>query len=414
MKSKLLRVARWEFIERVKTKSFIIGLFLTPTIMIAFAVLPSMLAMKEDEESRKIAVFDGTNMLFDSLRSKMNLQYKLKNGSPNYFLDKISGDEKNPAALIRGVDKRILDKSIEAAIIIPANAIDLPVIEYRGLNVSNIRDIDRIEKTISKVISEYQIHRAGLNPEQVNKLIKEASIRTVRITEKGESETGFLEQFGMAYFFIIMLMITILQSGQLLVRSLVEEKSNRLVEVLISSCSPTELMAGKILGLSGLGLLQLSLWTGIVVILLIVNKVTTVQFDILWLLFLYFILGYLLYAGLFVACGTLVSTEQEAQQTTGYLTILLVIPFIFAFFATQAPNAPIIKILSFIPLLTPTMMVLRIPILMPPLWEILLTLFILIVSVIGVMWAAGKIFRIGILITGKRPSLDEIVKWIRA
>lgn len=410
MKNKMLLVAWWEFSERAKTKSILLGIILTPVIMASFSILPSLLMMKTDDEAKRYAVLDGTGIVFDSLRARLNAQFKLKDGSPNYLLDKLTGTDL--ISVKKHADVEILSKTIEAAIILPPTALDSMDVEYRGLNVSNVRDIGRFEKIIGNIISEFKLSKEGLNPTLIRLLTKDISIRTVRVSESGEKESGFLEQFGLSYFFMIMMLIMIIQSGQFLVRSLVEEKSNRLVEVLISSCSPTQLMAGKIIGLSALGLTQLIVWSGIVVVMLIVNHVTSLPLEHLWLMLMYFFLGYLLYSGIFVAFGTLVSTEQEAQQITGYLTILLVIPIALAFFATQSPNSPIIRVLSFIPFITPTMMVLRIPILLPPLWEILGTLVLLALSVWFVIFAAGKIFRVGILITGKRPSLDEIVRWI--
>ncbi len=412
MKWKMLIVARWEFVERIKTKSFLIGLFLTPAIMVGFSVLPSMMMMRGDEESRTIAVYDGTGFVLDSLRIRLDRSYRLKTGEPNYRIQVIPRTL-SPARAKEEADRYVLHKSAEASILIPPAAPDSLEFEYRASNVSNIRDIERFEQVISNLIAEHKLAGEGLDPRKVDRLTKRVNARTVRVTEGGEKESGFLEQFGLSYIFVLMLLMMVIQSGQFLVRSLVEEKSNRLVEVLVSSCSPMDLMGGKILGLSALGLAQLLLWSGMGIAALVANDVTTLPLEHLWLMILYFLLGYLLYSGVFVMFGTLASTEQEAQQITGYLTILLVIPIALAFFASQSPNATIIRFLSFIPFLTPAMMLLRIPILLPPLWEIGATLGVLILTVATVTWAAGKIFRIGILVTGKRPGFGEIFRWIR-
>ena len=418
MTNKLWRVARWEFVERVKTKSFLIGIILTPVIMVLFSVVPSLLMMKGDEESRKLAVYDGTGLLFDSLQSRFRKEYVLDNGKPTYELIRLTGDGKQLDPLRQRVDRDILDEKIEAALFIPSDAFDSLQMEYRGVNVANIRELDRFEKILSQLISNYKLTREGMNPHKIESLIRDVWLRTVRVSEKGvveESEKGegFLKQFGISYLFIIMMLIMILQSGQILVRSLLEEKSNRLVEVLVSSCSPIELMAGKILGLGALGLTQISIWVVMAATMVMSVGITDLPLENVPLMLVYFFLGYILYSGIFVAFGTLVSTEQEAQQVTGYLSMILVIPIALSFFATQSPNATIIKVLSFIPLITPAMMVLRIPIQLPSFWEIFATLLILSLTVVFVVWAAGKIFRVGILLTGKRPSIDEIVRWIR-
>jgi ABC-2 type transport system permease protein len=128
---------------------------------------------------------------------------------------------------------------------------------------------------------------------------------------------------------------------------------------------------------------------------------------------LYFLLGYFLYAGIFVAAGAPVTTEQEAQQITSYVSLMLVFPIVLAVPAMQNPDATYIRVLSFIPLLTPAFMVLRMPIQMPPMWEILATLGLLAASVVGIMWVAGKIFRIAILVYGKKPSFRQLWAWAR-
>jgi ABC-2 type transport system permease protein len=210
----------------------------------------------------------------------------------------------------------------------------------------------------------------------------------------------------------MMLFTLVMSSGQMLIRSLVEEKSNRIVEVLMSSCSSRELLTGKILGLTLLGLTTIAFWLFILVGVNFSMKTPFVSFDHLAILLIYFLLGYLLYVAIFVAAGAPVSTEQEAQQMTAYVTLLVIFPIALAIPAMQNPDSMMVKVLSQIPLLTPTMMALRISIQLPELWEILLSLVTLSASILVMMWVAAKIFRIGILVTGKRPNLKEMYRWI--
>jgi len=193
----------------------------------------------------------------------------------------------------------------------------------------------------------------------------------------------------------------------------IEEKSNRIVEVLVSSCSSMELMAGKIIGLSFLGLTTVAFW---IIIFIGVNFATPVPFvgvDHLFLLLVYFILGYFMYVAIFITAGSTVSTEQEAQQMTSYITLFLVLPIAFAVPVMLNPGSVLVKVLTQIPLLSPTMMALRFSIQTPEWWEIGLSLCTLSVTIWGLMWVAAKVFRIGILITGKKPSLTEIIGWLR-
>lgn len=413
--AKALRVARWEFIERVKTKSFLIGLFLTPLIMVLFAGGPALLQNTlETTDPFAIAVYDETGIVFDSLAASLEKSPTLDNGRPRYEPERIESAGRSYATLKSDLDSALLRGHYTAAILIPASAPDSHVVEYRSQNVSDIEGITRLERRVSRIISAYKIAHAGLDPEDVRELTRSTDMRTVRISEKGEKESGFLESFGLAYVFLIFMLIMILSSGQMLVRSMVEEKSNRIVEVLVSSCSPMDLMFGKIVGISMLAVVQVLFWTIIGVLLIYAVELRSLPLENIWLMVLYFILGFLLYAALFVAFGSLASTEQEAQQMTGYLSMLLMLPIVIAVIATQSPNNPVLVVLTMIPLITPQMMFVRLPITTPPTWEIALSLAILVCSIIIVTWIAAKIFRIGMLLTGKRPQLGKIWRWIRA
>ncbi len=413
MTRKTFTVAWWEFVERVKTKAFIISLFLTPGIMALFIVVPALLKdTMAKEESSPIAVYDGTGMLLDSLTAMLDRTYMLPSGTPACRFIPITGPGDD--AIRQSMNDLILRDSVEGALFIPSTVLDDRKVEYRSKNVSDIEKTERFEKGISDIINERKLTQAGLDANKVRELTRRAELKTVRVTQEGEKESGFLESFGLSYVFIILLMVMILSTGQILVRSLVEEKSNRIVEILVSSCSPMDLMVGKILGLSMLGLVQVALWsvTGIVVVLS--TGITGLPLEHLWLMVVYMILGFLLYAAVFVMFGCLVSTEQEAQQVTGYLSILITLPFVVVMIAAQNPNSPILVGVSMIPFLAPSMMLFRIPIILPPMWEIAVNLTLLVGTTFLIAWVASRIFRMGILLTGKRPSLDEIVRWIRS
>jgi ABC-2 type transport system permease protein len=211
----------------------------------------------------------------------------------------------------------------------------------------------------------------------------------------------------------MMMMFLVMTSGQLLVRSMVEEKSNRIVEVLMSSCSAKDLMVGKILGLSGLGFTQIGFWALIGITLALKFSITLISISHALLLLIFFVLGYLFYAAIFVAVGSPLSTEQEAQQATSYLVLIFIIPLIIAMPVMQDPNSLMVTVLTFIPFLTPTMMALRIPIQMPSEVEIIASILVLGLSTVFAMWAAAKIFRTAILAYGKRPSIKEIISLLK-
>ena len=412
MVNKSLRIAKWEFLERVKTKAFIIGLFMMPTIIAVFTVIPSLLASKADEKMRTIGVIDETDSLLPYLSQRI-AKFKLPDSSANYQLVKITDVDSSREHLKILATAKILDNEIEGYFLLPSDVMEKGKIDYRSENVGNIRDQERFSKILEDVIIERRLEARGYNSKEIRDLSTDVDVKTIKVSSKGEEkESGFLETFFTGYIFIMMLFMLVMTSGQMLIRSLIEEKSNRIVEVLMSSCSSRELLTGKILGLSLLGLTTIAFWLLILVGVNFSMPTPFVSFDHIALLLVYFVLGYLLYVAIFITAGAPVSTEQEAQQMTAYVTLLVMFPIALAVPAMQNPDSMMVKVLSQIPLLTPTMMALRLSIQAPDLWEIALSLVTLSASIVGMMWVAAKVFRIGILLTGKRPNLKEMYRWI--
>jgi ABC-2 type transport system permease protein len=414
--TKALTVARWEYLERIKSKAFILSLFLMPVIMFTVAFLPTVLATRADTESRTIGIVDQSGTFIESLSRSLVERYKLPDGQPNYLLRPIPVDSPGEVtATIHAADSLAIAEEIEGYLIIPPSVMNDTVLEYRSGNIGNLKITERLKGAVREIVTERKLRARGLDPTVVKELTAPIELKTIKLSKTGEAEeSGFTQVFFRAYVFMMMLFFLIMTSGQLLVRSILEEKSNRVVEILLSSCSPRDLMTGKILGLSGLGLTQMSFW---VVIGLSVSsrfEITLIPLGSALLLACYFGLGYLLYASIFVAAGAPVSTEQEAQQITSYLVLILVVPIAVAFTAVQNPHSTLIRVLSFIPLLTPSMMALRIPIQMPPAAELAATLLLLALSAAGAMWLAGKIFRTTMLVYGKRPSPRELLKLMRS
>lgn len=411
---KKLAIAKWEFVEKVKTRAFLISLILTPVIMVVFGVVPSLFASKPDEQPVIIGIIDETNSIIEPLSKRLEEKYKLPSGEPNYILRNLTA-EGSPEQIRAVANKMIADDVIEGYFYIPVTVFDSGKVEYRAENVGNFRVQERFSRTIEEVVVEKRALSQGYDPAVLRRLMADIDVKSIKVTGKGEEqESGFLQTFFSSYIIIMMLMFLVLTSGQLLIRSVVEEKSNRLIEILMSSCSANDLMVGKIIGLSGLGIVQVLLWAGMAFAISAKFGTSLFQAETFLIALIYFVLGYLLYAAIFVAAGSPVTTEQEAQQITSYVSLALVFPIVLAIPVMQNPDSTLVKVLSFIPIFTPSFMVMRLPIQMPALWEIIGTIVVLILSVWGMMWVAGKIFRTAILVYGKRPTLPELYRWLRA
>jgi ABC-2 type transport system permease protein len=415
MITKVVSVARWEYLEKVRSKAFLIGLFLTPILMVGLGVVPTLLITQADTRTKVIGVIDPSGAIAAPLADLVQARYRLADGSPNYVIRPLAvGPAADVQSAAAEADRETGAGEIEGYCLLgPVPEADSAV-EYRSKSVGDIQLVENLQQAIRIVLSERKGLSMGLDMTVIRALNVKVDMKQVKLSKTGEKEdTGFLQVFFTAYVFLFMLFLLIVTSGQLLVRSILEEKSNRIVEVLVSSCSSTELMAGKVLGLSALGFTQIGFWALIGVIASLSFGIVLVTPGIAALLIVYFVLGYLFYAAVFIGAGSPLTTEQEAQQVTSYLVMILVLPIALAFPAMQNPDATWLRVLTFIPFLTPTMMALRIPIQMPSLWEILGTILLMVVSIFFAMVVAGRIFRIAILSTGKSPKLAEIFRWAK-
>lgn len=405
---KALVVARWEFMEKVKTKAFLISLVIMPVFMVVMFVAPSFLMNKPGSTTINIGIIDQTGDIAPYLNANLMEKYELPDGRPNYNVVVIP-----PSDSARAVaNAMVLRKTLSSYLVVDTTLFSGRKFQYVSENVSNFKDITRLRSTVKDILVVSELKRSGINPAIVKEVTKPVELEAVKLSKAGKEEkteagSGLL----VGYAFIIILTIFIVTSGQLLVRSVVEEKSNRIVEVLLSSTTPDEIMTGKVLGLSLLGLTQLAVW-GLIALAFAGQAAAMIAIPAsIWWEAVFFLLGFLFYASIFVMAGAPVTTEQEAQQATSYVTMLLVLPIVLATVVIQDPSATYIKVLSLIPLFTPTMMALRIPIQTPDLWQLIAGASVLLVSTYFCMIAAGRVFKIGILVYGKRPSLNELVRW---
>ncbi len=232
---------------------------------------------------------------------------------------------------------------------------------------------------------------------------------------------GFAFTFIIPYFLAIFLVMTIFTSSGYLLQSVAEEKENRVVEILVSSVRPTELMAGKVIGLGALGLTQVLIWlasawgfSGGAIALMAMTDVASIPIRVLILGVVYYLLGYTLYAMLMAGIGALGTTMRESQQLAGIFSFIAVIPYMMAGVVMMNPNMTIVRVFSFFPLTAPTAMMLRVPLGDVPWVDIVGSIGVLLLSIPVALWLGAKLFRIGLLIYGKRPTMRELWQMLRA
>ena len=411
--SKLFMVARWEFTEKIRTKAFLVALFLTPILTVAFSVIPTLLATKESDEAKTFALYDGTGLLSKTVQETITSKYVLKNGKPMYQLVPAVGT--NLDKIITEYKQRVLSQEFVGIFIIPSSIKKDRKLLYYSPNIANVREIERIGNVIEKLIIEDGLRKNNVDIAQYREISTPLDTELIKVTKDGKTEeSDFLKQFMGAYASLFLIIILITTTGQALVRSLLEEKNNRIMEILLSSCSSRELMFGKLLGLGGLGLVQGGVWGILAVIAGSQIGSGVIITSHLPIILLYAILGYLFYASLMIGIGSTATTEQEAQNITGYIIMLSVMPFMFIMVLLENPNGTMAKVLSYIPFLTPSIMTFRISVQTPELWEILMSIAIMLLSIAGVIYLSSKIFTVGILSYGKRLTLAEVWHLLKA
>lgn len=302
----------------------------------------------------------------------------------------------------------------EAVGALPANTYGF--FHATGLDAEARRDIER---TVDSAIIRERMTRAGFDPEEVDRLNTRPQTRLMTVTDEGETETAEELQFIVPMAFMMLLWISVMTGGQYLLMSTIEEKSSRVMEVLLSATSPTQLLAGKIIGQGLVGLSVLLIYVGL-------GLAATMQFggqgimqqlpfdQVPWLI-VYFIMAYFLFAALMAAVGSAVTEIREAQSLMGPIMTLLMLPLFLWFLIIDNPNSMFSVVLSYIPFVTPFVMILRIsqttdPV---PMWQVLSATLVGFIGVFIVGWGAVKIFRVGVLMYGKPPSFWTLLKWLK-
>ncbi|MGE5679925.1 MAG: ABC transporter permease [Bacillota bacterium] len=409
-----LKIARFEFLGKARTKAFVIFTVLFPVVIGAVSVVPALLIQNNKEETVRIGILDYTDSFTSEFYNRIN-EYRLSTGRNKYTVIDYYEKGQSLSDLVSKADKAVLDGIIKGYVLLEGSNKNL-VASFRQLQLSHNKDeYFLLEKIVSQIIVNNKLSEIGYRSEVIGSLIQDVKLNPVQISyQEGDIRSaGFQAVFFPAMVSIMLLFMLILFSGGQLIRSIMEEKSSRIIEVLLSSVSAEELLTGKVLGLGMLGLFQVFIWIIFSSLLLFFKVIPSEMFSNIGLIMVYFALGYFLYTSIFVGAGSVVTTEQEAQHFTSYISLLMTIPLIISLKVIENPNLLFVRLLSYFPLTSPPVMLLRLKMLTPPLWEILLSIIILIAAICFTIYASAKIFRIGILSYGKRPSFKELFAWIK-
>ena len=417
---KIITLIKREYKEAVFKKSFIVLTLLMPLLMIALGVLPSLLLMMETEKSYTIHVIDESGFVTEQLAE--NLQETLEDGKPKYIIHEVTVTKKTLADSLSIQKNMISSDALDGLLYIPAQIADSGKIEFYSQNVANLDLTNNLREAVNKIVSSYRIHQSGLDPLLVKQLTKPVKMKTIKISKEGEeSESGFLKEYFSTFIFVLILYMSLILYGTSIMRGIIQEKTTRIIEILLSTASAFQLMAGKILGLGAVGLTQYIIWATVGILLVIFGSAMLPQsgqfLSLDPVIFVYFvvfyILGYFLFSALYAAIGAMTNSDQEAQNLSTPVVMVLVVPIIMLGFIIKNPDSTLSIFLSQFPLFSPIIMFARINITQPSSFEIFSSIVILIITNLLLIWITSKIYRVGILMYGKRPSLAQVLRWIK-
>ncbi len=413
-------VIRREYLENVRRKSFIVSTILVPILMATLFVLPVVLALFVPDRQYRVALVDQVGGVGADVAAA--LADTLKTGEPMYLVESVEapGDrfaterEARIAAVERG--------EVDIVIAVPSAALSDGKAEYITREARNFNIFERFSDVVSDAVIGRRLAAQGFDFERVKALTEPVEMEMSRVSATGEvEEKSFLAEYGLVFIFVMILYMATLSWGIAISRSIVEEKGSRVIEVLLSSLTPRDLMLGKLVGVGLAGLTQLSIWalvglamsgyaaSGAVAML----SSMAIPPAVFGYLMLFFLLGFLLYSALFMTVGAACSTEQDAQQFQALITLPMIVPLMTLLLLIQNPASTLAVVLSMIPLFAPMIMLARVILLEPPMWQILLSVALLVAAIYFSIVFAARIFQVGILLYGKRPSLRELIHWYK-
>ncbi|MBI5868852.1 MAG: ABC transporter permease [candidate division Zixibacteria bacterium] len=410
-----------ELREGIATRSFIIGTILTPVIMVAVFMIPAWLSNRTKDTTYRIGLMEvGSNQLEGFARFISG--DTITSGKPQWSIAYRSISPADSSILMRDWTDSTLANKLDAYCVADTSVGDSGALLLYSANLSRMNMIRELRARFTDYIIAGRTAAEGLDATLARSLTRRVELETHKLGSKGRSKSEFMSDYVGALIFVMVLFTMIFGYGAQLMRALFEEKSARIIEVLVSSVTPFQIMMSKIVGQGMVAMAQVALWVimGLVVaasgIALSGRVVGGLAILGSWSFVFWFtvnlLLGYLLYSCWFAIVGSVASSDQEAQPFLGPVVMLLMLPVALMFALINQPNSILMRFLSLVPPFSPVAMVMRMNLSTVPLWENVLSALLLASAVAAAGWVAGRIFRVGVLMTGKRPTLPEVLKWI--
>jgi len=401
-------IARREYTERVKTKGFLIATILIPVLMGALVFGSAYLATRSKTTSH-VAIVTSDATLGQDLKQQLE---GAKNSSMKIDLAEPSPDTRAT------LDKQLLNEDSSLAgylwITPPSAPHTPPLFAYKARSAGDLATVNALQDAIDPVLMRERLTAHGLASSDIDELTTPVKIDT---SASGDTTSAFFT----AYLIFFLMYMVIMIYGMNTARSIIEEKSSRVFEVLLSTIQPEQLLAGKIIGVGGVGLTQIFAWMTAAFLvgnsglggMLGASRHAPISTAQLGFFLLYFIFGFLIYSSLAAALGAMCNSDQELQQLNLFLVMPLLFCFVMLFPVIKAPDSTLAKVVSLVPFCSPLLMNFRISLTHVDAWQIWLSIALMSLTVVSILWVSARIYRIGILMYGKKPNLPEILRWLK-
>jgi len=406
-------VIRREYLQRVRSKWFIAATIGGPLLMVAIFILPAYFQAQGEQTDRNLAIVDGTGVLYEKVAPE------LEDGGWTVT------EERWHSNVVTELRAKAEAGDVGGFVMLDELTLETgEAIMYATSRPSSIRQVT-MRSAIARAALEYQLEQRGVDAEA---MLRGGGLRVEMLSEQGSDMEE--PQFLVAYIGAFFLYMVILLYAVSVMRATLEEKTSRIVEIIISSMKPWHLMLGKIIGVGAVSLTQMGVWfiagvllfaTGLPMLVAAQPQLANLSeirdvlpgIGMLFLFIGFFIFGFFMYSGLYAAVGAMCNTDEEAQQAQFPLILFMVVPILMVLNVIENPMTPLATGLSLFPLFTPILMWGRVAGGGVPVWQIALSFVLMFVAIIAIAWVAGRIYKVGMLMAGKRPTVPELWRWIR-
>ena len=423
---KLRVITAREYVERVRTRWFLFSTVFGPAFFAVLMILPAVITRrtKASEDVSRIVVLDATGREVGR-RIADGLSIGMIGDTARTQVQELTTDRLAPAE--SSATRAIVRGELTGYLVLDSAALDGRRVRYAGRNASAEADMEMLRRVVRESVMETRLEMAGVERQRSAALVRtQLDFELERITDRGRGGSAKVSVF-FALIIVVMLYMALMLYGQAVLRGVMEEKQTRVAEVVVSSVPPWQLLAGKVIGVGAVGLTQLAVWISSAILLMryrgpILEKFgasamsftppdVTVGMGLVLLLF--FVAGYVFYSSLFAAVGAMVSSEQEAQQALMPIILLLVSSFVFFQPILSKPTSGLAHTLSWLPFSAPIVMPLRMAVIPVAGWEVAVALISVAAGSYIAVWVAARIYRTGMLMYGKRPTMRELARWLR-